>query len=321
MNYRVQAAGIASLLAIPLMLVALGWALVAVSPGLAIAVATAFVLGAQVALARRWSLARPKDASPNQVPEVHSILDRLCVAGGLVKPRLVVHEESYANSWIRGLTPSRSTLHLSARLLELLDAHQLEAVIAHELSHIGQKDAALMSAIGSPVAAMLDGAGFYFHAPLRTARAIRTTKNRRPTYSGDSPTGTAALLVDTGIYAGMFWLLLLPIGILFVIVGSISSAITALFSRARELEADAGAARLTGNPAALGSALLALSDSPANTVPSVDLRRAASLDMFHIVPIGKEYALAHTHPSLKRRLRQLTEIEQRLQGSQRTSDP
>jgi Zn-dependent protease with chaperone function len=78
---------------------------------------------------------------------------------------------------------------------------------------------------------------------------------------------------------------------------------------------------LTGNPAALGSALLALSDSPANTVPSIDLRRAASLDVFHIVPIGKEYALAHTHPSLKRRLRQLTEIEQRLQGSRRTSDP
>jgi heat shock protein HtpX len=91
-------------------------------------------------------------------------------------------------------------------------------------------------------------------------------------------------------------------------------AITALFSRARELEADAGAARLTGSPAALASALIVLSSTPPDAIPLVDLRRAASLDVFHIIAIGKEYPLVHTHPPLKRRLKQLSDIESRLQS-------
>ncbi len=171
-----------------------------------------------------------------------------------------------------------------------------------------------MSAVGAPVAAMLDGAGLYFHAPIGTFRTIRATKNRQPVRRGESPVGEAALLVDTGIYAGIFWLLLLPIGLLFLIVGMASRAITALFSRARELEADAGAARLTGKPSALASALMVLSNTPPDAIPLVDLRRAASLDVFHIVAIGEEYPLVRTHLSLKRRLRQLSDIETRLQS-------
>jgi len=115
-------------------------------------------------------------------------------------------------------------------------------------------------------------------------------------------------------YAAIFWLLLLPLGLLFLVVGLVCRAITALFSRSRELEADAGAARLTGNPAALASALMILSGTPPDTIPLVDLRRAASLDVFHIVAIGKEYPLVHTHPPLRRRLEQLSDIETRLQS-------
>jgi len=313
-SYRVQAAGVLSLVAVPAIIVAVAWLLVDVSPWLAVAVGAAFVIGMQAALAKRWTGARPKAASPHDAPEIHATVERLCATGELPKPKIVLHDKRYANSWIRGLTSGRTTLHLTSRLIELLDEHQLEAVIAHELSHVGQKDSILMSAVGAPVAAMLDGAGLYFHAPLGAFRTIRATKNRRPVRPGQSPAGEAALLVDTGIYAGFFWLLLLPIGLLFLIVGTVSRAITALFSRARELEADAGAARLTGNPSALASALMALSNTPPDTVPLVDLRRAASLDVFHIVAIGEEYPLVRTHPSLKRRLRQLSDIETRLQS-------
>jgi hypothetical protein len=87
----------------------------------------------------------------------------------------------YANSWIKRLTPRRTTLHLTSRLVELLDEHQLEAVIAHELSHVGQKDPALMSAVGAPVAAMLDGAGLYFHTPMAVLRTIRAATRPGPT--------------------------------------------------------------------------------------------------------------------------------------------
>jgi heat shock protein HtpX len=106
----------------------------------------------------------------------------------------------------------------------------------------------------------------------------------------------------------------MPIGLLFVVVGGVCRAVTALFSRARELEADAGAARLTGNPAALASALIALTSTPPDTIPLADLRRAATLDVFHIVAIGREYPLVHTYPPLRRRLKQLAAIEARLQS-------
>lgn len=313
-SYRVQAAGVLSLVAVPAILAAIAWLLVDVSPWLAVAVGAAFVFGMQAAVAKRWTGLRPKAVSPHDAPEIHATVERLCATGELAKPKIVLHDKRYANSWIRGLTSGRTTLHLTSRLVELLDERQLEAVIAHELSHVGQKDSTLMSAVGAPVAAMLDGAGLYFHAPIGAFRTIRATKNRRPVRRGESPVGEAALLVDTGIFSGVFWLLLLPIGLLFLVVGTASRAITALFSRTRELEADAGAARLTGNPSALASALMVLSNTPPDTIPLVDLRRAASLDVFHIVAIGEEYPLVRTHPSLKRRLRQLSDIEMRLQS-------
>ena len=303
-----------SLLAVPAILGTVAWLLVDVSPWLAVAVGAAFVIGTQAAVAKRWTGVSPKAVSPHDAPEIHATVERLCATGELPKPKIVLHDKRYANSWIRGLTSRRTTLHLTSRLVELLDERQLEAVVAHELSHVGQRDSSLMSAVGAPVAAMLDGASLYFHAPRAAVRTIRATKNRRKVRPGESPAMEAGLLVDTGIYAGIFWVLLLPIGLLFLVVGAASRAITALFSRARELEADAGAARLTGKPSVLASALMVLSTTPLDTIPLADLRGAASLDVFHIVAIGNEYPLAHTHPSLKRRLRQLADIEARLQN-------
>jgi heat shock protein HtpX len=289
-SYRVQAAGVASLLAVPVILAAITWLLITVSPWLAVGVGAAFVIGLQAAIAKRWSGPRPRAASPHDAPQIHAIVERLCATGDLAKPNIAFHDKRYANSWIRGLTPRRTTLHLTSRLVELLDEHQLESVIAHELSHVGQKDSTLMSAVGAPVAAMLDGASVYFHAPVAALRTIRTSKTPRGT-----PSPAFVLFEDSAI-AGFFWLLLLPVGLLFLVLGVMSRAITAVFSRAREIEADAGAARLTGNPAALASALMILSGTPPDSIPLVDLRRAASLDVFHIVAIGKEYPLAHTHP-------------------------
>ena len=311
-SYRVQAIGVVSLLAVPVVLGAVAWALIYVSPWLAVAIGFAFVVGLQAALAKRWTGVRPKTVSPQEAPEIHGAVERLCVAGGLKKPRIALHERSYANSWVTGLTAKRTTLHLTSRLVGLLDAHQLEAVIAHELSHLGQHDSRLMSAAGGPVAAMLDGAGLYFHTGVAFARAVRSGEADRIVRS--TP-GSGPIYAEFSLLSAFWWLLLLPLGLLLLIVGTTCRVVTASFSRARELEADAGAARLTGNPAALSSALTALSDDPHGGMPLIDLRRAASLDVFHIVAIGKERPIMHTHPRLKRRLKQLSKMEARLQRS------
>ncbi len=308
-SYRVQIAGVTSLVSVPVILAAITWLLVDVSPWLAVGVGAAFVIGLQVAIAKRWTSLRPKAVSPHDAPQIHATVERLCVTGDLAKPKIVLHDKRYANSWIRGLTSGRTTLHLTSRLVELLDEHQLEAVIAHELSHVGQKDSTLMSAVGAPVAAMLDGAGLYFPMPIAAMHGIRAFKPPQGVSRHEAEVG----LMEPLASAGLFWLLLLPIGLLFLAVGVACRAITAAFSRARELEADAGAARLTGNPAALASALIALSGTPPEPIPLVDLPRAASLDVFHIVAIGKEYPLVHTHPPLRHRLKQLSDIETRLQ--------
>jgi Zn-dependent protease with chaperone function len=168
-----------------------------------------------------------------------------------------------------------------------------------------------MSAVGAPVAAMLDGAAVYFHTPVAMVRGIRSGETLRMVRAVP---GSGPLFGEVGLVAALWWLLLLPLGALLLVVGTACRVITASFSRARELEADAGAARLTGNPAALASALSTLSNKPEGALPLVDLRRAASLDVFHIVAIGKEYPLVHTHPPLRRRLKQLADMEGRLQA-------
>lgn len=320
-SYRVQATGLISVVAVPVILAAITWLLFDVSPWLAVGVGAAFFIGLQAAIAKRWTGLRPRPVSPPDAPQIHAIVERLCATGDLAKPKIALHDKRYANSWITGVTSRRTTLHLTSRLIELLDEHQLEAVIAHELSHVGQKDSTLMSAVGAPVAAMLDGAGLYFHTPVGAVRTIRAIKNPRgkpaPKARAEQESAernlAALSLIDSSLLVVFIWLLLLPVGLLFLVVGEASRAITAVFSRARELEADAGAARLTGRPSALASALMVLSSTPPETIPLVDLRQAASLDVFHIIPIGKEHRLAHTHPPLRRRLKQLSDIESRLQ--------
>src|ERR1700722_968910 len=130
-SYRVQLVGIVSLLAVPFVLVAVAWVLVAVSPWLAVIVASALVIGAQAAIARRWTSARPTTASAQDAPRIHAAVERLCAIGALDKPKIVLHDERFANSWVTGLTKKRTTLHLTTRLLELLDEAELQAVIAH----------------------------------------------------------------------------------------------------------------------------------------------------------------------------------------------
>lgn len=313
-SLRVQAAGVVSLLSVPVVLALLVWGLVSVSVALAIAVGFGFTVGVQAAVARRWTLA-PTPAVRAREVELFAVVDRICTAADLPLLAVVVHEKPWANSWVTGLTVKRTRLHLTRGLLDVLDEHQLAAVIAHELAHVRQKDSALMSLAGTPVAAMADGAAFYFHGYVQMTNLWKNRREviSRPTASKDERDSDAAAVGEGVFYWGAAWVVFLPIGVLFFVVGSLCRSVTAVFSRARELEADAAGALLTGNPAALASALIALSGAPRALIPLTDLRQAASLDVFHIVAIAKERPLLHTHPSLKRRLAQLAAIEAHLQ--------
>ena len=130
---RVQLAGVISLLVMPALLAAVVAVLFTVSVALGLVVLLAFSVAGQAALARHWTLTRPKPVSVAQEPALHALVERLCVQSGLAKPKIVLHRVGYANSWVKGFSARRSTLHLTNGLVELLDPSQLEGVVAHEL--------------------------------------------------------------------------------------------------------------------------------------------------------------------------------------------
>ena len=174
--------------------------------------------------------------SPADAPELHAIVERLCVVADLAKPAIVLDRQAMPNSWIEGTTRGGFRLHLTQGLLDLLEPRELEAVIAHELAHVANRDAAVMTVVGGPGEALLSGGvrvagqGWW---PLMLGGA-----DRRPLIGWVGHVGTRAL------------------------------------SRYREFAADAGAVAMTGNPAALATALMKVSEGLV-AIPKRDLRAAA----------------------------------------------
>jgi heat shock protein HtpX len=182
-----------------------------------VALAAAIGVGGAVRERGRRPPARP--VSPEQEPELHAIVDRLCVIADLPKPEIVVEPEQQANSWLVGLSRGRARLYVTRGLLDLLTPSELEAVVGHELAHLVNHDAVVMTAVGGPGAVLLRG-------------------GRR--------------LMGGG------WLLMFG-GFVSMAIGWLSQLGTQTLSRHRELAADAGSAALTGRPAALASALRRIS--------------------------------------------------------------
>jgi heat shock protein HtpX len=237
-----------------------------------VALAAAVGVAAVVKERERTGLAGTSDAGP----EVHAIVDRLCLAADLPKPEVVVHAERQPNSWVVWTGRGRFRLHLTAGLLELLEPSELEAVIGHELSHIAHRDATVMTVVGGPGAVLLQG-------------GRRITKGWWPVMIG----GFVAMAIG--------W------------VGSLGGRI---LSRYREFAADAGAVALTGSPAALASALTKVSDGliaiPSRDLRAVAARDAFHLLPVDRV---RENRLPATHPPLKARIERLQRMEARMQSA------
>ena len=262
----------------PLVVVAAVVGFVLVAPlKLIIGLALASVIGIVIAVRDRASTVGWVEVGPDEQPELHAIVERLCVVADLPKPQIAIDDEEHPNSWVVSLGRGRARLHVTRPLLERLDANQLEAVIGHELAHVAHRDATVMTVVGGPAAVLLGG-------------------GKRGARVGVFPINAGAAIA--------------------LAIGWVASLGTLALSRYREFAADAGAVALTGNPAALASALMAVSDD-VRKLPSRDLRDAVARDPFHLLPVGRARGLLASHPSLEARIARLERLESRLQTFKR----
>ncbi|RYP85633.1 zinc metalloprotease HtpX [Nocardioides guangzhouensis] len=225
---------------------------------------------------------RAREVTPEEAPELHGMIDRLCALADMPKPRVGIADSDIPNAFATGRSPNRSVVCVTTGILQRLDAEELEGVLAHELSHVAHRDVLVMTVASSAgiIAAML----------TRSAQFGGLGLGRRNNNNG-FPAYLVALAISLVVYAISFFL-------------------TRLLSRYRELCADRSGAFLTQKPGALASALQKISGQMA-AIPTRDLRAASAMNAFFIAPAVKGVdfkTLTSTHPSLEQRLEQLARI-------------
>ena len=226
---------------------------------------------------------RAREVSPEEAPELHGMIDRLCALADMPKPRVGIADMAVANAFATGRSPDRAVVCVTTGILQTLDAEELEAVLAHELSHVAHRDVLVMTVASS--------AGIAAGLLMRFAQFGGLGRSRNN--SSALPALLVAVVVSLVVYAVSFVLL-------------------RLLSRYRELSADRAGAYLTLKPGALASALQKISGEGAAT-PQRDLRANAASALC-IVPAlrGGVSGLMATHPPLEQRLAQLARIQAEL---------
>ncbi|MFL6134978.1 MAG: zinc metalloprotease HtpX, partial [Nocardioidaceae bacterium] len=233
---------------------------------------------------------RAREVTPEQAPELHGVIDRLCTLADMPKPRVAIAYTDMPNAFATGRSASHSAICVTTGILDKLTAEEMEAVLAHELSHVANKDVLVMTIASSAgiMAAMLTRGAQY--------GAFFGGGNRRSNNDNNGlPVWLVVLIVSMVVYAVSFFL-------------------TRLLSRYRELCADRAGAFLTQKPSALASALTKISGEIAS-IPNKDLRASQSLNAFFIAPAISGMTLrtiTSTHPSLEQRLEQLAKISAEL---------
>jgi heat shock protein HtpX len=237
-----------------------------------------------------------REVTPQQAPELHGIVDRICALADMPKPRVAISPTNLPNAFATGRNSKMAVLCVTEGLLRTLDRDELEGVLAHEMSHVAHKDVAVMTIASflGIIAALL--VRFSFYGELFGGGGRRGGGNNNN--GGALPILLIIMLVSIVVYA-------------------ISFLLIRLLSRYRELAADRSGALLTGQPSKLASALQKVSGDIAR-IPTKDLREsgAEALNAFYFVPAltsGKSLStLFSTHPSLERRLAELAKISKQL---------
>ncbi len=234
-----------------------------------------------------------QEVSPQEAPQLHGIIDRLCALAYMPKPRVALAQSDMPNAFATGRNSKNAVICVTTGLLRRLDDKELEGVLAHEMSHVAHKDVVVMTIASflGIIAALL--VRFAFYSEL----------------FGGGGRGRGGNDANSGI----IMLAMLAVG---VVVYAVSFLLIRLLSRYRELAADRAGALLTGQPSALASALTKVSGAMSQ-IPTKDLREAQALNAFYFAPAFKAdqvslSTLFSTHPSLERRLQQLSEISSQL---------
>jgi len=235
--------------------------------------------------------------TPEEAPQLHGVIDRLCALADMKKPRVAIADTDVPNAFATGRSPNNAVVCATTGLMRRLDESELEAVLAHELSHVAHRDVAVMT-----IASFLGMvAGMVTRIMLWTGLmgGFGGGDNQNDNQGGDN-----TALVELGVLA------------VSVVVYAISFLLTMALSRYRELAADRSGALLTGRPSALASALVKVTGDLAR-IPTRDLRASESFNAFYFTPaIAKNgvslSTIFSTHPSLDQRLAQLAKIESEL---------
>ena len=229
-----------------------------------------------------------REVTPAEAPQLHGIVDRLCALADMPKPRVAIADSDVPNAFATGRSPHDAVVCATTGLMRRLEPAELEAVLAHELSHVAHRDVAVMTIAGflGVVAGFITRSMFWFGPGMTGGR-------RRDDNNGGAAQWMVILLVSVIVYAISFFL-------------------TRALSRYRELSADRGAAVITGAPATLASALVKVTGSMGQ-IPTRDLRSAEAFNAFFFAPaLAPGFSISSlfaTHPSLERRLAQLAELE------------
>src|SRR5690348_2577103 len=247
------------------------------------------LLAAQLFLSDKIGLAAmgAKEVSPEEAPGLHAMIERLCIQADLPKPKIAVADSDVPNAFAMGRSQKNAVVCATTGIMNVLEPHELEGVMAHELTHVKNRDVLVMTMASffASIAAMITQFGFFFGG-----------------FGGNDddngPGFAVVLLVSFAVYVISFFLML-------------------ALSRYREFGADRGAAIITGRPSALASALMKLSGAM-QRVPDQDLRQVGRMNAFFIVPTSVKQSVATlfaTHPPMEARIARLQQYEAQLQGT------
>jgi len=228
-----------------------------------------------------------KIVQPDEAPELHAMIERLAAMADLPKPRVAVIPTQVPNAFATGRNKKHSVVAVTQGLWDRLEPQEIEGVLAHELTHVLNRDVAVMTI-----------ASFF--------------------------SMVAAMLARFGLWGGMFsggdrdrnsgapvWLIMFAVSLVTYVI---SYVLIMMISRYREYAADRGSALITGAPEHLMSALQKIS-SRMTQIPQQDLRQVAGMNAFFIIPTSVKKAGAElfmTHPPLEKRLARLAEISREM---------
>ena len=229
----------------------------------------------------------------HEAPELHAIIQRLCMTAGLPMPRVAIVPTDMPNAFATGRSPKHAAVAVTQGLLDRLEPNELEGVLAHELSHVAHRDVAVMTLASffAMVAGFITRMGFYFGM-----------------FGGFGGGGR-----DDRDNSGVSFMVILLVSI---VVYAVSFVLIRTLSRYREFAADRGSAVLTKSPSSLASALVKISGAMSR-IPQRDMRMAEGLNQFFIIPASLKSGistLVSDHPPLEARLEQLRRLERQLEA-------